>query len=585
MKRLKWKGLTAVLLAGMIALTGCGGDGGQQKPAEGDQPSTEEPATGEPETDLAKTAIDYRAAADPSMNPTEAANRKDTIIAGVTDFNGVFNPWLSFTVYDRYVNQMVFGEGITDNDDTGRPIDGIGSFTVSEDGKTYSIKINDDVNFSDGKPVTSDDFIFSYELLADPTYDGPSDIMKEKIVGVQEFKEGKADSISGIKKIDDKNFEITLEEPNAPFWAFLGTPALPKHYYGPVHKRGDMTAIHSLDAKPLGAGPYKLVEYKEGQSVTFEANDGYWRGTPKTKNVIFTVTSSDNSLQMVSSGAVDIQDLDVNEDNVMAVADAGFLDLTIFPTNGYGYMGFNVESNPMLADLKVRQALIYGTNRKDIVANVYGPYAKVLNVPQSRLSWSYTDEGVEPYDYDMEKAAALFAEAGYTKGSDGILEKDGKKFVINFIGTAQNPVVDAIIPVIAKDWKDLGVDLKVEFLDFPTLSDKVKKHTVDMWFMAWGLTADPHSAEETYTTGGGNNHYSFSSAKVDDLFDQARREIDQDKRGEIYREIYRELNANLPEILVYQRSDMWAVNSRIKGLEPSPYKYFTRTMWKAEIAE
>ena len=282
---------------------------------------------------------------------------------------------------------------------------------------------------------------------------------------------------------------------------------------------------------------------------------------------------------------MDIQDLSVSEDNIMAITDAGFLDLTIFPTNGYGYMGFNVEANPLLADLKVRQALIYGTNRKDIVANVYGPYAKVLNVPQSRISWSYTDEGVEPYDYDMEKAAALLAEAGYTKGADGILEKDGKKLVINFIGTAQNPVVDAIIPVIAKDWKDLGVDLKVEFLDFQTLSDKVKKHTVDMWFMAWQLTADPQSAEETYATGGGNNHYSFSNAKVDDLFAQARREIDQEKRSEIFKEIYRELNANLPEILVYQRSDMWAVNSRIKGLEPSPYKYFTSTLWKAEIAE
>ena len=122
MKRLKWKGLTAVLLAGMIALTGCGGGGGEQKPAEGDQPAAEEPSAEEPSTDLTKTAIDYRPAADPSMMPQEAANRKDTIIAGVTEFNGIFNPWLYFTTYDKYINDLVFGEGITDNDETGRPI-------------------------------------------------------------------------------------------------------------------------------------------------------------------------------------------------------------------------------------------------------------------------------------------------------------------------------------------------------------------------------------------------------------------------------------------------------------------------------
>lgn len=586
MKFLKWKSLSALALAGMIAFTGCGGGGAEKQPeSTGDQKTPTETTEPSENRDLASGIVDFIAAEDPSANPAEAAARKDTLIVGMTEFNGIFNPYLYFTQYDRYVNDLVFGEGITDNDETGKPIDGAGSFTVSEDGKVYTVKIKDGVNFSDGKPVTADDYIFSYELLADPAYDGPSDIMNEKIVGVKEYKEGKADQISGLKKIDDKTFEVTLEEPNAPFWAFLSVGPLPKHYYGPVYKKGDMTSIHSLDAKPLGAGPYKLVEYKEGQSVTFEANENYWRGAPKIKKVIFTVTTSDNELQMASSGAVDVQELSVNEDNIQVMKDAKFIDLMIFPTNGYGYMGFNPESNPLLADLKVRQALIFGTNRKGIVENVYGKYAQVLNIPQSRVSWTYTDEGIEHYDYDMEKAAKLFEEAGWKKGADGILEKEGKKMVINFIGTAQNPVVDVIVPVIAKDWKDLGVDLKVEYLDFPTLSDKVKKHTVDMWFMAWALTPDPDSAYSTYATGQGNNHYSYSNPKVDELFVKAKQEIDQQKRSELYKEIYREMNATLPEILVYQRSDMWAINSRVKGLEPSPYKYFTSSLWKAEIAQ
>lgn len=577
MKKSKSRSLMALALAGVLTLTACGGGGSTGGDTGG--------STGGDSTDLTANVVDHREAADPSLNPAEALNRKDTIIVGVTEFNGIFNPVLYSTTYDKYVADMVFGEGITDNDPTGNVINGAGSYEVSEDGKVYTIAIEESQNFSDGKPVTADDYIFTYEVLADPSYDGQSDITKYGIVGAKEFKAGTADSISGLKKIDDKNFEVTLEAPNAPFWEFLSTPPLAKHYYGAEFTKGDIAAIHKLDSKPMGAGPYKLTEYKEGQFVKFEANDGYWRGAPKIKNVIFTVTTSENELQMITTGAVDVQMLSVNEDNVGAVTDAGFLNLDIFPTNGYGYMGFNPESNPILADLKVRQALAYGTNRAGIVENVYGPYAQVINVPQSRISWSYVEEGIEPYDYDMEKAAALLEEAGWVKGADGILEKDGKKFVINFIGTSNNPVVDTIVPVIAKDWKDLGVDLKVEYLDFPTLSDRVKKHTVDMWFMAWGLTADPDSATETYSTGGGNNHYSYSNPKVDELFVQARQETDQAKRKDLYAELYKELNATLPEILVYQRSDMWAINSRIKNLEPSPFKYFTTTMWQAEIVE
>lgn len=581
MKFLKWKGLSALALAGMIALTGCGGGGGSEQPA-GDGSDTTTEQSGE--KNLAESVIDHREAKDQSLNPAEATGRKDTIIVGLTEFNGVFNPILYSTNYDFNVVQMVFGEGITDNDATGKMIDGAGSFTVSEDGLVYTATIKDGVNFSDGKPVTADDYIFTYEVMADPAYDGQSDIGKQGIVGVKEYKEG-ADSISGIKKIDDKTFEITLENANAAFWQFLSGAPMPKHYYGEGYKKGDMSTIHALDSKPMGAGPYKLTEYQEGQFVKFVANEGYWRGAPKTPNVIFTVTTDENAMQMITTGAVDVQELTVSEEYVEAIEDAGFLNLDIFPTNGYGYMGFNVKSNPMLADLKVRQALAHATNRADIVQNVFGPYAKVINIPQSRISWAFTDEGVNPYEYDLEKAAKLLEEAGWAKNADGMLEKDGKVLTINFVGMPAHSVVDVIVPAIAKDWKDLGIDLKIEYLDFPTLSDKVKKDAVDMWFMAWSLTADPDDATETYSTDKGNNNYAYSNPKVDELFIKGRQETNQDKRKEIYAELYRELNRDLPEILVYQRSDMWAINSRIKGLEPSPFRHFSTSMWQAEIVE
>lgn len=571
MKKLKWKGIAAIALASMLALSGCGG--GTQAPAEG----------GGERADLTSQSVDIVKATDTSRNPQVALDRKDTIVIGTDDFNGVFIPQFGQTVPDRQVYELLF-EPLVGVDEEGKPIDdGIATWTVEDDVK-YTFTIKDGVVFSDGTPVTAEDVEFSYLVLADPTYDASSDIGKYGILGVDAYKNGQADSIEGIKVIDEKTIEFTLEQPNAEVIYFFTLGIIPKAYYGEGYTFGDLSSIRDLQAKPMGSGPYKFVEYKEGQTVTLVANENYWQGTPGIPNVIFKVTSNATEMQEIISGQIDIQDITVSVENVEQLKAAGFVDLHIFPTNGYGYLGMNHEL-PKFSDVRVRQALKYAINRKDATEAIFGPYGNVLNIPQSRVSWAFTDEGINSYDYDMEKAASLLDEAGWEMGDDGFRYKDGEKFEIFFTGMSDHPVLDILLPMMIESYKELGIDFKVEYVDFPTLIDKTNNYAAEMWFLAWSLTPDPGSASNVYRTGGPQNKFNYSNPAADQLWIDGVAETDFNKRAEIYGDLYRILNEDVPVIIIYQRSDMWAVNSRLENFNVSPYRTFTKDLWKVTIAD
>lgn len=532
--------------------------------------------------DLAAKQIDIIKGTDASKSPDAAKNRADTLVIGTTDFNGIFNPLWSETHYDINVTRHVFGD-LVEPDFDAKPIPGLVDFKISSDGLTYTLTLKKGVKFSDGTPVTAKDIEFTYTALCDPTYDGPVDIGSLNIVGFKDYYEGSAETVSGIKVIDDSNIEFKFEKPNAQaIWLFNGG-VMSKAYYGADFKKGNLETIKKLNDKPMGAGPYKLTEYKLGESITLTANENYIKGAPKIKNVIYSVTPPGQELERVKLGEVDIDFPPVSQENIDDAKSTGYIDVYRYPTNGYGYVGFK-DDDPKYSDKRVRQALMTALNRKDVVQSIYGPYANVINIPQSKVSWAYTEEGIKTYDFDLAKAEALLKEAGWTKDANGKLTKDGQQFKINFTAVQGHTITDPMLPVMKDDYSKLGIDISIEYVDFPTLTDKVNNEQADMWFMAWGLTADPDQSG-IYTSDGPQNRYNYSSAEADKLQQEALEATSIDKRKEIYTKIYQILNEDVPCIWVYQRSDMWAMNSRVKNVKVSPYRDWVYDINGMELAK
>lgn len=580
--------LLAIMLLAITVLAACASGGTAEQPSQGEQTEQTPPAEGdkdttEPPAETGDESQGYFEAADPSANPANALARKDTLVVGMTAPKGVFSPFYWQTAYDKYVVEAIFDSFFSLNGDGTYNNRLAESVEVSEDKLKYTFKLKPGVTYSDGTPVTVKDYAFAMKVYHDSSYDGQSDLLSVHIKGGKEYNEGKAKDISGIKVIDDHTIEIEVTEANAMTKDNLGTiPFVPEAYYGKGYKQGNLEYMKDLHAKPIGSGQYVLKSFSPGQEVVLEANPNYFLGAPKIKNVIYKTTTEETRLAMFQSGEIDMDMVTVNEDNVEALKEMGFLDINIFPTNGYGYVAMN-HKDPKFQDPKVRQALIYGLNRAEVVEIIYGQYANVINIPQSSESWAFTNEGIEPYEFDMEKAKQLLDEAGWAPGADGIREKDGKKFEIHFSATADNPVIDALIPVMTQNYQELGIKLTAETLDFNAIMDKKDKGEFDMFFAAWGLTPDPDST--VYITDGQQNDIGYSNPDYDAAMKKGLNAFDLEERKAAYAEAYQVLNKDVPDLPIYQRRDAWAINSRLNGIDITPYKDFAIDLYKAEIQQ
>ncbi len=565
--------LLSSLLAGSMVLSACSkpqGDG--KKP-------------GQPDKD--KKVNEIIKAEDPSKLPATAKERKDTLIVGITAPSGKFNPIYSDSVYDSYVTSLIF-DGLVTNDKEGKPIANVAKeWKVSDDNKTYTFTLNQGIKFTNGDELTADDVAFTYTALCDPKYDGPRMDAVEKLVGYKEYKEGSATTVSGIKVIDKYNISFTLTDVKAP--AILGDfiyGIMSKKYYG--FEKGGIQKLKDNFLKPMGSGAYKLTDYKPGSTVSFAKNDGFWKGAPKIPNIIMKVTNAQTNIQELQAGTVDIDRIPPNNKNITMLKQSGFLDLQLFPDNGYGYIGLNTRL-PMFSDKKVRQALMYGLDRKSFLDSYYNGYAEPCNVPISIVSWAYNDQ-VNKYEYDMEKAKKLLDEAGWKVGADGkTREKDGKKFVIHWKTYTGSKYVDNLIPIVKDNWGKLGIEVVPELVEFATLSEKVyDKQDFEMYNMAWTLSIDPDPSGifgASQDVMGGFNAVGWHPDKSEELMKKGLVETDLKKRAEIYKEWGALINEELPYLFLNNNKNMWAVSSRVKNMNLASYIDWTVDIHKVELAQ
>lgn len=471
MLRKKWLPLLVVLVFTLsVVLSAC------SKPQE-TQPSEQSKQEQTTPTASVQDNDSWTKAKDPSKIPEASKSRTDTLIIGLHEPAGTFNPLFYETVYDAYVLSAIF-DGLIEVDLDGTYIPGLAEkWDLDKDNNTVTFHLRKGVQFSDGTPLTAYDVEFSYYVVADPTYDGPYDLAPAGIVGFKEYQEGNADKIEGIKVLDDYTIQIQLEKLMGTTLSDLSITVIPKHYYGKDFKKGNLDGVKALVQKPLGSGPYVFDKFVPGQEVRLVANENYWKGAPKIKNLIFKTTTDETAVQALQAGETDYEtsSITANKDNVELLESLGFVDYALLPTNGYGYIAFNFYQ-PKFQDVRVRQALTYGLNRKAIVDAVYQGLAEVRNVPQSKVSWSYPPEDeINPYNYDPEKAKQLLEEAGWKLGPDGYRYKNGEKFTIHFLQSTPNAVNDALVPIAVENYKQLGIEFIAEPMEFNLIVEKINK--------------------------------------------------------------------------------------------------------------
>lgn len=526
----------------------------------------------------------------PNGIPSTAKNRKDTLIVGIVAPNGVFNPLFEESAFDADINDAIWAPLLEVGYD-GLMVSGIAEMPeVSEDGKKYTFTLKEGVKWQDGTSITSEDIEFTFKVLMDKTYTGRFERENLDVVGWKDYRDGVTDYIAGFEIIDDRTFSITLNSANGKNIYYFNVKPLAKHIYGVDYVQGNAKDLEKYHRTPFGNGAYKFVSYKDGEEVVLVANENYYKGKLKIENLIFRVVNETNQLLLLQNGDIDIirQGMTVTDENLHLLEQLGFANAIITENLGYGYIAIN-HKEEILQDVNVRKALAYGLDRQSVVEAAFGGQANVIDIPQSTVSWAYPDdEDFVKYPYDPEKAKQLLEEAGWKVGSDGIREKDGVKLSLKFLASSPNSVNDALVPIMIQNYKDIGIEVKAEQMEFRTLIEKQTeakegKFSYHLAFLAWSLTPDPDSSA-VFGTDGSSNKTLYSNPVADELLKNALNEMDQDKRRELYNELYKELSDDLPYIFLYQRKNMDVYLARVKGMEgETPYRSFIEYLEKLSL--
>lgn len=558
---------TSVVLAGTLLLAACSNNGNEapaNSPTSGN--SNVQAGSSNNSGSASQGLTDTILASDISKLPDQAKKRTDMIIVGLTDPSGAFTPYFQQSGYDGNVSSLLYTPLVT-VDDEGVPQPGLAEkWEVSPDSLTYTFHLRKDLKFSDGSPLTSEDVAFTWTILNDKSYDGDSQVNTLGVKGSAAYKDGSATSIEGIKVTDPQTISVTLDKPNAAALVLLGSDVLSKAYYGKDYKQGNLDYMKQLSSKPLGTGPYKLEKFIPGQEVRFTANENYYGEKPKTKNFIYK-TSEGDTWQYLETGEVDYASFSATTENIDKLKSLGFVNIVPYTPSTYSYLQLNFE-HKALDDKKVRQALTYGLDRQSIYVDANQGAGVVANIPSSPISWAYTEDNINPYKFDTEKAKSLLDEAGWTVGAGGIREKDGEKLKIHYLGT-KSKNTDIFIAVAKENFAALGVEFEPEvFADFNSLVSKVEGGDYDMVSFSTPLLTDPSDGLLQFVDG---EIKGYDNPKFKELYEKGLATTDMEERKAIYKEIFQLLNDDLPVIFTNYKKSVYAYNARIENLSISPF--------------
>lgn len=371
-------------------------------------------------------------------------------------------------------------------------------YSVSEDGLVWTVKIRNDVSFTDGEPLTAKDVAFTYNHCRDKSTVSDFTMLKEAVA------------------VDETTVEFHMDHPYS-IWPYTMAVVgiLPEHAYDENY------AQH-----PIGSGRYILKQWDKGQQVIFEANPTYYGEAPKMKKVTVLFMEEDSALAAARAGQVDVahtaasyseQSIDGYELlAVQTVDNRGFNLPTAEVTEKEGV----TYGNAFTADINVRRAINLGIDRDEMIQNVLNGYGTKAYSVCDKMPWY--NEACE-VEYNPERAVELLEDAGWKAGTDGIREKNGVRAAFTLMFSNGDSVRQALAEDTANQLKELGIEVKTEGVGWDVAYDRAQSEPL-LW--GWGAHTpmELYNIYHTDSNGEGNGfaRYSpYANETVDRYMDEA----------------------------------------------------------------
>ena len=453
-----------------------------------------------------------------------AADKSDIVVAVDADVDTLHPTDFSTTVELGVLNQIYDTLLYYSPDGTKDPEPRIAeSYEISDDGLDYTFHLRDDVTFHDGTPVTADDVVFSIELYKASEYQGSQISM-----------------LSSVEATDEHTVVCHLDAPYSPFLQGICSPMIASKAY---YESSEDDFVNN----PIGTGPYKFVSRAKGSNIKLEANEDYYRGAPEIKEVTFEVIP-DSSTKAIAlqTGEVNFAEIDSATKPQLEANPA--ITIAEVPTSAFSYIAMNTEKEPF-NDVKVRQAINYAIDRDNLVAVCYDGEAEVNSNICAKERFGYSDDQFQ-YTYDPEKAKELLAEAGietpYDLGEILVAEKYSN-----------------LATVIQNDLKAVGLDVTISVKEFNSYISDLQNGSYGITALNMTLEGDTQTLEMAFTSDyiGIANNARYSDEEMDKPFEQARTETDNDKRAEIFNEIFTKAQDEAIYAVMCNPMTLYAYNS------------------------
>ncbi|WP_089323682.1 ABC transporter substrate-binding protein [Desulfurobacterium atlanticum] len=501
-----------------------------------------------------------------------------------------FNPVFAHETSSTVAVAGIF-EGLTDVDiKTLKPAGRLAvSWEFKDNGTTWVFHLRKDVRWSDGKPFTADDVVFTYnKIYFNPEYPNSVKDMFEI--------DGK---LPKIKKLDTYTVEIKLPQPFAPLLYSLSADIFPEHLLREIVESGKFKTFWTVATSPeklVGTGPYKLVKYVNGQYLVYEKNpfyyesDGYGSKLPYVeKKVIYIVPQKDTALLKFKNKELDFYGLSGDDFPSLKKGEknGNYTIYNLGPSLTADFICFN-QKREVLPEWKLklfsnatfRRAISHAVDRKGIVLTVYNGLGFPVYYPVTKANKLYYDPEAPKFPYDLEKAKELLESIGLKdRNGDGWLETpDGHKVEFSLLTNSNNPNRVQIGSILKFDLKRLGIDVHFQPLDFNNLVEKLL-NTHDFDAVIIGLTGsiDPNGGKNVWKSSGQLHLWNPNQkrpatqweAEIDRLFDEGVKELDFKKRVEIYKRAYRIIAKEQPVIYIAAPLVFEAVRNRVKNYFPT----------------
>ncbi|GIW08904.1 MAG: peptide-binding protein [Dehalococcoidia bacterium] len=422
------------------------------------------------------------------------------------------------------------------------------SYTLSADGLSIRYRLKPNLQWSDGTPITSADYLFTFEKMLDPAVDYP-------------YRANLA-LIAGARAPDPRTIEFTFTEPFCPAIEYTNINPIPKH----VFEHLDINDNPQNQRPTVGSGPWLLREWVRDDHATFVANEKFYLGRPNLDTyTIRIVRSSQIAFSLLKTGEVDQASLRPDDwEEAKRLPNINVINF--YPAgSSWVYIGMNLRS-PLVNDLRVRQAIASAIPRQQLIDRIRLGRARLINSIYAPSSWAH-DPTVPGIDYDLERARQLLDEAGWRApvgNPGGIRQKDGQPLKLRIFYNASNRDTEQIAVVAQASLRQVGIELEVIGEELSSLLNRTNRtRDLELWVNTWISPIEPHSRYNAWKSS--DNATGFADPVVDRLFLQAASVpgcMIAD-RAPLYHEIQRRIAAEVPYVFLWEIELLYGVNSRI----------------------